>query len=315
MTKQQPKRHHWWPVCVSKHWADADGGVHRLSPHGEIQRARPESFGVIGNGHFIKLGESDEPSPWDHNFEGEFQSADDAFPHVIKWLDSLDRAGPPFEIPLRDRIMPQPAPDKRLHELVECIVSLAVRGPMYRERAVALAEDLRGPLPERKRNGLIGANMQRSQREAVKALCGRGKLMIIYSPEREFIFGDGFFHNLYAPVQHLSNAKILAPITPWMSVLFAYPTSYRVEPRLVTMTATMQETDRLNQAVQVYSGDQIFYRSEKPIITDAYKRGTHLLFADDRNPVDDLIYSMPGIKPRDTSLDFLRDRFGLHSRR
>lgn len=286
--------------------------MHRLSPDGTVSRARPESFGVIGNGHFIKRSDDSQPSEWDHNFEGEFQAADNAFPYVIEWLDSLDRAGPPFEVPARERILRQQAPPERLADLVECLISLAIRSPMYRERAVALAEDFRGPLPERERNRLIGANMHRSHREAVKALSGRGKIMVIYSPEREFIFGDGFFHNLYPPIQHLSNTKFLVPLTPWMSVLFVCPTRYVVEPRLVTMSATMEETDRINEAVQVYSRNQIFYRSEKPTIRDAYRLGKHMLFADDRNPADDLIQSLPGIKARgNTIASFMQEPFGL----
>src|SRR5690606_11016925 len=64
------ERHHWWPECLSKHWADPDGGVHWLRPDGSEQRAKPAAFGVIGNGHFIKLGrEAGETTAWDQNFE------------------------------------------------------------------------------------------------------------------------------------------------------------------------------------------------------------------------------------------------------
>jgi hypothetical protein len=305
MSEEQPKRHHWWPECVSERWADAEGGVNCLLPSGEARRARPAAFGVIGNGHSIKLGGPGEPTPWDINFESEFQKADDSFPGLISWLDGLDRAEPPFEIERAQRILPQQVDDERLDTLIECIVSLAVRSPMYRERAVALAEDLRGPLPERERNALIAANMQRSQRSVVRSIRGGGKVMVLYSPERELVFGDGFFHNIYPPGEHIYNAKILAPITPWMSVLFVRPSSYRIDPRLVTMTLSIEEADALNYAVQVYAKEQLFYRTQRPAITPAYKGAAHFVFKDDRNPVDDLIYSMPGIPPRDTALDFL----------
>ncbi|RXD01706.1 hypothetical protein EQZ23_19465 [Sphingomonas sp. UV9] len=59
MTEPQAKRHHWWPECVSKHWADTAGGVHWILPDGEVRRAKPASFGVIGNGHFIKLDDGE----------------------------------------------------------------------------------------------------------------------------------------------------------------------------------------------------------------------------------------------------------------
>jgi hypothetical protein len=131
--------------------------------------------------------------------------------------------------------------------------------------------------------------------------------MVIFSPEREFIFGDGFYHNFSVPVQHLHNPKMLVPITPWMSVLYTRPMSYRTEPKLVTLVATAAETDALNYAVQVYARKAIFYRSERPTITEAFAQGKHLVFADHRNSVEQLIHFIPGVPPRDTSLDWLED--------
>ena len=67
--------------------------------------------------------------------------------------------------------------------------------------------------------------------------------MVLFSSERELVFGDGFFHNIYPPGEHIYNPKILAPITPWMGVLFVRPSSYRIQPRLVTMTLSIEEAD------------------------------------------------------------------------
>lgn len=81
MGKTKSERHHWWPECVSRQWADEAGGVHWIRPDGSETRARPDAFGVIGNGHFIKLGkEAGETTPWDQNFEDFFQQADGGFP-------------------------------------------------------------------------------------------------------------------------------------------------------------------------------------------------------------------------------------------
>jgi hypothetical protein len=280
-----------------------------MRPDGETTCTTPNNFGVIGNGHFIKFGsDPTEPTSWDENFEPEFQRADDNFPAVIDWLDTLDRAGPPFERLIKDRIKPVDASDQQFAQLMECIISLAVRSPKHREGAVRLAEHLRGPLEQRERNSLIGVNMRHSQRDAVKQIGTRGKAMIIFSAEREFIFGDGFYHNFSVPVQHLSEPKMLVPLTPWMSVLYARPRSYRTAPRLFTMAASAAEVDALNNAVQVYARNQIFYRSERPQITDAFARGTHLVFKDHRNSVDELIHHIPGIQPRNTNLDWLTER-------
>src|SRR3546814_4684026 len=59
---------------------------------GEERRARPESFGVIGNGHFIKLGRNlGESTPWDQNFETVFDKADDRSEEHTSELQSLMR--------------------------------------------------------------------------------------------------------------------------------------------------------------------------------------------------------------------------------
>lgn len=85
MPELKSERHHWWPECVSEHWKDADGCVHWLSPDGKVRRAPPKNFGVIGNGHHVKLGRG-RPTVWDHSFEAQFQKADDNFLPSLRGL-------------------------------------------------------------------------------------------------------------------------------------------------------------------------------------------------------------------------------------
>ncbi|MGZ5782841.1 MAG: hypothetical protein ACXWI3_05690 [Croceibacterium sp.] len=316
MAKVKSERHHWWPECVSEYWADPDGGVHWLQANGEVRRATPNNFGVIGNGHLIKLG--DDPavgSVWDTSFEAEFQAPDSNFPRIIEWLNSLDRCDPPFDRPIRSRVLPQPATDEQFSALIECLVSLAARSPMYRETAASLAEHYRGPLPERERNVLIGANIQRTLRNAVRNLGDRGKAMVIFSPEREFVFGDGFFHNLTIQGEHWHHPKMLVPLTPWISVLFTRPMGYRPDPRLVTLVASPVETDELNYVIQIYARNALFYRSECPKIDEAFTCGRHKIFTNDRNAVDRLIYEIPGVPPRDPRMDDVIDLIERHGGR
>lgn len=307
MNKAKSERHHWWPECVSKHWADDKAGVHWLRPDGTEQRAKPAAFGVIGNGHYIKLGkEPGEATPWDQNFESTFQQADDGFPAVISWLEGLqyeDRIGQPT----RQRFMPQPSTDEQFGQMVESLTSLAIRSPMTRESAVSLAEHLRGPLPERERNSLIAVNMRDMHRRAVQAFGVRGKATAILSPNREFIFGDGFYHNLKSPSMAPHSPRILAPLTPRIAVLYAIPMQYAVEPRLSTLVIGADEAEALNQVVQIYAGERLFYRSDKPELIDEYRDGKHRHFTSSRNDVEKIVQDMPGVPVRDTSLDFLED--------
>jgi hypothetical protein len=171
MKKLKSERHHWWPRCISKHWADQEGCVHWLLPDGEVRYAPPQNFGVIGNGHYIKFGKlPGEHSSWDQNYESEFNSADKNVPQLIDWLESLKRKEPDSSSILSSRFCPVAASDEEIERLVACMVSLAIRGPMNRQAAVSLAEHFRGPLPERERNALIGVNMRRDYRTAVESI-------------------------------------------------------------------------------------------------------------------------------------------------
>lgn len=308
MTKQgktKSEKHHWWPECVSKHWKNAEGNVHWLKPNGEIVVSRPKNFGSIGNGHHIKLARNpEEQSPWDQNFEPVFNDADTGFPKVIKWLQSLEHQDVPEEKELTDRFIAQSADDRQITQLVESIVSLAVRSPMQRQTGAGTAEAIRGVerLPERERNTLIGLNMRDSQQRAVSQIGTGGKFVVLYSPKREFIFGDGFFHNIRSPVQpyQLNRYKMIVPVTPEISVLYARPRQYIAEPRLFTFVVTPEEANTLNTVVQIYSCNSIFYRSEKPTITQDYADEAHKKLPDSENPIDILISSIPGVRNTNT---------------
>jgi len=297
--KTKSEKHHWWPNCVSQHWKNLDGKVNWLKPDGTVVSAPPKKFGSIGNGHYIKLARNaGETTPWDQNFEPFFDDADSGFPSVILWLQSLERKDLPETETLTDRFVSQDSTDEQIIQLVESIVSLAVRSPMQRQTGASVAEAVRGGdrLTERERNTLITLNMRDSQRTAVSQIGTRGKFVVLYSPEREFIFGDGFFHNIRSPVQpyQLNSLKMLVPVTPEICVLYVNPRQYNPEPRLFTFVITAEEARVLNEVVQIYSRDSIFYRSEKPEIIPDYAEGAHKAFSDSKNPVDKLIAAIPG---------------------
>lgn len=307
MGKNKSAGHHWWPECVSRLWADDAGGVHWLLPDGEVRRAKPSSFGVIGNGHFIKLGNKPgEVTPWDQNFKSEFQNADNSFPAIIEWLENLDYQ-PRIGTSCPMRFVPQPSSDALFAQMVESLASLAIRSPMTREKCVSFAERFRGRLSEWERNSLITANMRDMLRCAVQAFGVSGKATAILSPHREFIFGDGFYHNLTSPSMAPHSPRILAPLTPRLAVLYAQPMQYTVEPRLSTLVVDAQEADALNQVVQVYAREKLFFRSDKPELIDEYRGSKHLHFSSSRNIAEAIVHDMPGVPPRDTSFDFLED--------
>ncbi len=304
MADSDSKRHHWWPECISRRWAGDDRCVARYRSDGTTLRLRPNGLGVIGNGHYIKLGkEPGEVTPFDQNFEHIFNDADDGTPAVIDFLEGLNFEER-FGSGTRDRFLPCDISDVLFERLVEALVGLAVRSPMTREAAVRLAESLRGPLPTRERNALITMNLRDMHKNAFRSLRGRGKVAVILSPGRELIFGDGFYHNLNSSFGPPSSARILAPITPRIAVLYAVPRSYRPLPRASTIVVDAQEASMLNEVIQIYSRECIFFRSEMPAIRDDFALNSHRKFASIRNPIEDMVHDMPGVPPYDDSLDW-----------
>lgn len=284
MAKLKSERHHWWPRCVSRHWASDDGTTCWIKPDGSETRIPSDKLGMIGNGHHIKLGRNpDEVTSWDESFEREFDSADNGFPSTISWLDGLERMPVEYK-DLRQRFISTTASDTQLKTLTECVVSLAVRAPMNREASVQLAEKFRGPLGERERNVLIGLNMRRSQRLIADAIGARAKFAVLFSDKKEFIYGDGFFHNVRAVVNRPFSAQILAPITPNISVMISQSAVVN-EKRLFTFTLDDDEVRRCNHAVQVYSRNALFYRTDRPEIDEEFRRGEFRQYADPANPI------------------------------
>ncbi len=78
-----------------------------------------------------------------------------------------------------------------------------------------------------------------------------------------------------------------------------------------TLVIAAREAEALNHVVQIYANDKIYYRSDKPTVTDEYSVGKHLRLSGPGHIIEELIHSMPGVPDRDTSMDFIfRDRFG-----
>lgn len=306
MAKLKSELHHWWPRCVSSHWAADDGTTGWIKPDGTCRRVPPRHLGVLRNAHHIKLGDPGVSTPWDSSFEDEFDAADSRFPEVVSWLEELQRRVTPRPR-FPDRLLSQPATDDQLRLLTECVVSLAVRSPMNREASVAAAEHLRGSLKKPERGALIAMNMRNSQRLIADSIGASAKFAVLYSQVREFIFGDGFFHNVTAVVNRPLAPTIVAPITPNIAVIVTRPTAYMVEPRLSTLVLNDGEVEVCNHAVQVYARNALFFRNDRPFIDAAFARAEHLRYAHPDNPISELVRNIPGIPPRDTSLDFLFD--------
>jgi hypothetical protein len=255
--------HHWGPRSLSQFWTNREGGTNRVSWDNKVVCSRPAQFGAINNAHHIRLAK--EPSNWDGSFETIFGPADTQFPHVVTWLESLRPNGASVSAAeLADRLIAYEPQDENLDQLAECLSSLIVRGPMFRNSIRSTINHYRagGSLKEIEDDDvLIPMNMRRFHELFTRTISGSGKYVVLYSDSAEFIFGDGFFHN-FTSSQALPHApKCLVPLTPNIAVLYARPIQYTTFPRMHFLSVTVNEIEHLNEAVQVYSKDYMVVSS------------------------------------------------------
>lgn len=295
MTKIKAANHHWWPICVSKHWKDESELVNRIQPNGKLSKGPPKKSGLFKDGHNIKIKQGgDSSSPFDTSFEDDFEIADSNFPNVIKWLENLIYTSR-FNDHLEDRFVPQTCTKEDLDMLTECVVSLAVRSPQNREGYVSLIESINGVISSHKAVE-IKLNMVRKQREIVKVIKNSEvKFAVLYSNSKEFIYGDGFFTNIVGNVEAPIFPYMVVPITPNISVVMVQPSSYRPDIKLTTLVLTDSEIEVCNHTIQIYSRKELFYKSHKPNIYEEFRLEKHLKYAEIDNPMSMLINSMPGI--------------------
>lgn len=296
--KLKPAVHHWWPQSLSKHWAGADGCVTQLSWDGTEVRSPPANFGGIKNAHHIKFGED---NPWNSTFEQVFDRADSQFPDLVTWLLKLKTKSGPANAPFESRFIAQPLSSEHRTYLAEGLSSLIVRSPRSRKNIKITIEsyisnDGIAGYPIDKT--LIAANMHASHEAVTSVIKGGGKFVVLFSDGPEFIYGDGFLHNFPIGTDRPLSARCLVPVLSSIAVLFVQPTIYRTQPELMTMRLKANEAKLLNDLVQVYSCDRVFYTSDKPKIIGDFKRREHLELTYHQHPwLEQLINSAVAFQP------------------
>lgn len=247
-----------------------------IRPNGTVHRAPPGAFGAITNAHHMKMG-----GPWDSTFEPIFNEPDNEMAAFVRWLGTLEASVASPDQPMVERILPQPLPDERAAQIARVTASLLARSPSIRASIKRTTEYYRrgfGLADPTADKTLIAAN-QRGLYDAYRKRMTHGRWAILFSDEREFIAGDGFLHNFPASQDALnSGLKLVLPILPTATIVYMSPMQYPTEPRLVTLRLGGEEVERLNAITQVYASDFLFYRDEKPELSEPFKHGEHRQF-------------------------------------
>ncbi len=286
------ERHHWWPMSLSKHWIGSAGSLNRIDTENTQIQIFPKNAARISDAHNIYFDNADA---WQETYEHVFDRPDSAFRPVVSWLDGLVENHHQGGLERQGEYSVHEYKSSQLDTFVSCIVSLAVRSPRMRNKVVSLVSSLRASVQKREMMNLVALNLRDLQKTLCELLYGQGKFVLLISTESEFIFGDGFYHNL--PIQAhgtLHEVTILAPITPRIAVMYVRPMEYMVEPRLLARSADKSLVDLVNESIQVYSKDYLFYRSKAPTLTDYFLRNEHLLYSNG-DPVAAFAKGIPGV--------------------
>lgn len=245
-----------------------------IRANGEVRRAPPGAFGAITNAHHMKVG-----GPWDSTFEPIFNRPDSEITDFVNWIFTLEAARVESDRPMLDRILAQPLPQDRLQQMARIVASLLARSPRVRFVIKLGTEFYREEFgladPTADKN-LIAAN-QRGLYDAYRTrMENSGRWAILFSDNTEFIAGDGFLHNFPASAHGINTGKkLILPILPTATIIYMHPMSYPPEPKLVTLRIDRDEVAQLNHFVQVYARDLLFYRSEQPILSAAFRCGEY----------------------------------------
>jgi hypothetical protein len=282
--KLRAELHHWWPKSLSSFWADDRGCVHQLTPDGKAVASPPKQFGAIRNDNQIRF--ADRPTIWDESFEHTFQMADDNFAGIVRWLQTLSSSILARDTPFAARLTPLTLSRDRQMLLAECLASLIVRSPSLRHRIRLTTEYYRERIGLRDptaRHSLIAASVRGGQRVLARAMATRGKFAVLFAGEAEFVFGDGFLHNIHDVANAPMNPCCLVPLTPEIAVLYVAPSQYRTYPKAFVVNLTLSEVGFVNDMVQIYAKRYLYFRNIYPVIHSAFQRDEHLEFEYDRH--------------------------------
>lgn len=279
-------------------WIEPSGKIHK-------KRAKNRKIGYKSHGHTMLRG-----SIWETNFENEFQSADDGVHEVVASLLNMKPLGKtPAEfflmvklrfkqdVSLRDTCKFYHIDEEIHRKLLLLLLSLLIRSPSYRSKYEGMPK-LIGLLPS---ENVGKANMDQSYKIA-KKLCETGftsnqYFIIIHSPFKKFIYGDGNLDWLTSGiVANRIDGRILIPLTPHLCIFFCTPRFMASTPNCASITATFWMVDWINDIVQIYSRDKLFFLGKSPVLKETFKRGQFLEHQQRSDKLIEMLDEVAGIK-------------------
>lgn len=281
------EKHHWWPQAVSKFWCDNTGNINVTKPSGEIFKAKPKNVARIADAHNLTFN---RPTVWDSTYENLFDAPDNNFPEIITELKAV------YDEHLS--LFPDEQSlvgwrDLSITLFVECAVSIILRSPGFRNQiASPIVESSDSKEQKKQREQFVSSNLHQYYQNIQKDIRDSGRLTVLITREREFIFGDGMYHNLSTVGNFGAERKFFLPITPQIALVWYSPCQYKPEPKVTSYVLSEDELETLNTSTQIYAKEYVYYRNAKPRLTQYFKKSEFLQYCRNSDPLDTFIKTL-----------------------
>lgn len=234
------KRHHWWPVCHSKHWVDEEGCITKIDAAGVCVRTTPSNIAVIGHYNSIVRADGTRDCALETFFADEIEHF--AAPIIARLAQELDRDMElerhyDYELLARqakqirsDGFVPRTeaysirCSPKERGALSRYIASLMVRVPSYKDtlNSAHIRENLADVLglsaeAARQEADLLHVDVVRRHLEDYATRLSGCTFMLLDAPDgSEFLMGDT---PVIPAALGFGEAEAMCPITPTRALL------------------------------------------------------------------------------------------------
>lgn len=244
---------------------------------------------------------------WESNFEDDF-TIDNDIHYIVSSLKNLKPLGSNLNelseiirFLFRKRRKPSDLCkfydlDDLLHrKLLLLILSLLIRSPSGRAHREGYSQMI--GLPPDEETGK--ANIFQDYRTAT-SLCencrdSRHFFVLIHSPLKRFIFGDGMLDWL---TTSLSAGRIegraLVPLTPHLCVYFCTPYGSKRQSNCASLIAAPWMVNYINEITQIHSKEKLFFLGKAPVLSDAFRQGKFLWYGERSDYLIDILDDIAG---------------------
>lgn len=169
--------------------------------------------------------------------------------------------------------------DRYSRDLLLLIYSLLIRSPSNRFKNASFPSRFGLPMNE----DVGKANMRQSYLLAKRAYQSGAMtnrfFTVLHSDWKKFICGDGYLDWLSGSLPSV-RGRALIPLTPKLCIYVCTPMVMRKDRNCASLRAAPWMVEQINEIVQIYSRDKLFFLGRRPKITNEFKKRDFLEHSD-----------------------------------